>query len=172
MSVLALARGSIILRCAGIALAVVFTLSSGFAHAQMPAQDAAAPAVEGPTLSSENLPPPTIETRPEPLPSPDIDFQPSWDSVNLALSEPDLALDPPSNPFWAGRRTGVSWLAAGGPAAFGITEFELGLSLAPIRRDSGAMLSVTPGFGFHAWSGARQLELPGQVFDTYLDINW
>jgi len=33
-------------------------------------------------------------------------------------------------------------------------------------------LSIVPGFGMHQWSGPAAVDLPGQVYDLYLDLQW
>lgn len=33
-------------------------------------------------------------------------------------------------------------------------------------------LSIVPGFGLHQWSGPASVDLPNQVYDLYLDLQW
>ncbi len=38
--------------------------------------------------------------------------------------------------------------------------------------DERSPLNITPGMGVHLWSGPQTLDLPPQVYDVYMDLQW
>jgi len=64
-----------------------------------------------------------------------------------------------------------AWLAGGNGNAFGMVDADLHHTWL-LGYSDGAPLEITPGLGYHAWSGPRGLDLPGQVYDVYLDLHW
>ncbi|MBM4005362.1 MAG: hypothetical protein FJ295_19065 [Planctomycetes bacterium] len=84
-------------------------------------------------------------------------------AVDLVVSD-----DGPRPPAW---QLSGGWLPARGGNGFGMADFDLHRS-AYIEWSAGRPpMAVTPGFGFHFWSGPAALDLPSRVYDLYLDVS-
>jgi hypothetical protein len=95
---------------------------------------------------------------------------PSFDAIGPI--SPEVSGPPKNFPFWYSRRMSGTWLSKTGSDGFGITDIETSTSFAPIYFDDVPALLITPGFGVHLWNSPGALDLPAQVYDFYLDINW
>jgi len=82
--------------------------------------------------------------------------------------EPAVASESLSLP--ATRLTAI-WLAAGGAHGFGMTDLDCNHTWL-LGYDDLPPLNITPGLGMHLWSGPRDLNLPAQVYDAYVDFLW
>jgi len=54
---------------------------------------------------------------------------------------------------------------------FGMTNLDLrhtGL----LGYDDQPPLNITPGIGTHFWTGPQTLDLPPQLYDVYMDLQW
>ncbi len=54
---------------------------------------------------------------------------------------------------------------------FGITSLDLRHTWL-LGYDEYSPLNITPGLGVHLWSGPQTLDLPPQVYDVYMDLQW
>jgi hypothetical protein len=54
---------------------------------------------------------------------------------------------------------------------FGITSLDLRHTCL-LGYDQYSPLNITPGMGVHFWSGPQTLDLPPQVYDVYMDLQW
>lgn len=95
---------------------------------------------------------------------------PSFDDIGPLPGE--VASPATRFPFWHSRGFSAAWLAKGGRDGFGVTDVELGTSVAPIYFDDLPALLITPGFGFHFWNAPNDLDLPARVYDAFIDVNW
>lgn len=95
---------------------------------------------------------------------------PSFDTLRPV--SPEVSGPPKCFPFWYSRRMSGTWLSKSGHDGFGITDVETSTSFAPIYFDDVPALLITPGFGVHLWNAPAALNLPAQVYDVYLDLNW
>ena len=89
-------------------------------------------------------------------------------------SEPDPDEPPGSRPGVFQKVSFLStWLATGvGPDDFGVLDLELWSDFGfpcPTRQWP---LAVTPGFGVHFFDGAIGADLPGAVYDAYVEFRW
>lgn len=83
------------------------------------------------------------------------------DFVAVGFEEDDLP----------GTRFQANWLVGGGSDAFGVFDFDANHSWL-LGYDDWPPWTITPGLGFHVWSGPQTLDLPPRVYDAYLDIHW
>jgi hypothetical protein len=82
--------------------------------------------------------------------------------------------------FIKAKRIEYSWIPAGsGDKAVGITDTDTNVTFQiPFFFNTQTPLLITPGFGFHFWSGPQSLpplplaDLPGVTYDAYLDTAW
>lgn len=63
------------------------------------------------------------------------------------------------------------WLAPGGATGFGSADFDARYTWELGGFDREPIL-VSPGLGFHLWSGPEVLDLPPRVYDLYVDLSW
>jgi len=87
----------------------------------------------------------------------------------------EVSLDNPCLDRQAARpvnRLAMSWITAGGRHGFGNVDFDLSRTWAVSSQPEIAPPAITPGFGWHLWSGPTALDLPAQVYDLYLDLSW
>jgi hypothetical protein len=66
----------------------------------------------------------------------------------------------------------MAWLAPGGSNGFGTTDFDFRTSFRWLPRNAAHPIEVSPGVGWHLWSGPAALDLPPQVYDVYLNLSW
>jgi hypothetical protein len=75
-------------------------------------------------------------------------------------------------------RADYHWLVGNGAAELGVNDIETSATFAfPILYNTKFPLLVTPGFGIHLFDGpvtnpALGLDLPGAVYDAYLEAGW
>jgi hypothetical protein len=91
-------------------------------------------------------------------------------SSQKALSAVDLLVtdDGPNPAAW---QFSGGWLPSHGEYGFGITDFDVHRTSYIEWFPGQPALSLTPGFGFHFWSGPAALDLPPRVYDLYLDLS-
>ena len=65
-----------------------------------------------------------------------------------------------------------AWLAPGGATGFGTTDLDVHYTWQVGQAFEREPLLVTPGVGFHLWSGPDVLDLPPRVYDLYVDLTW
>lgn len=66
----------------------------------------------------------------------------------------------------------ASWLSPRGVDGFGSTDVSVAHGWAWQGPFAEQPLSVAPGFGMHFLNGPADLELPGVVYDVFLDLSW
>ena len=129
--------------------------------------------------------------------SPPPEYQPSWIAppcespwAHLGLygngfywiyGGPQYFSPPPPGPPPAGAKSGMlqrvtlteTWLAGGnGRDEMGVNDLEVKATLALPVSWLATPLILTPGFGVHHFNGPEVTDVPGQTYDTYLDIRW
>jgi hypothetical protein len=105
---------------------------------------------------------------------PQIVPEPTWlesapDDWESPLATNPLEETPP--PLPAGSLS-LAWLAPGGATGFGSTDFDAHYTWEVGRAFDREPVLVTPGLGFHLWSGPDVLDLPPRVYDLYVDLSW
>lgn len=99
--------------------------------------------------------------------------EPPWQEPPLEEWQSPLAANPleevPSS--LPASSLSFSWLAPGGANGFGTTDFDAHYTWQVGNIDREPLL-ITPGVGFHLWSGPDVLDLPPRVYDLYVDLSW
>jgi hypothetical protein len=106
----------------------------------------------------------------DPLQLPDASWQrPTPDDWQSPPSDDNLADLPQTFPAAS---VAFGWLAPGGPKGFGSADLDVHYTWQLGQVLDREPLLVTPGLGFHLWSGPEVLDLPPRVYDLYVDLSW
>jgi hypothetical protein len=106
----------------------------------------------------------------DPLQFPDASWQRSTpDDWQFSPSDDKLADIPQSFPAAS---VAFGWLAPGGATGFGSADLDVHYTWEVGQAFDREPLLITPGLGFHLWSGPEVLDLPPRVYDLYVDLSW
>jgi hypothetical protein len=106
---------------------------------------------------------------PEASQLPEVVWEPPlFDEPQLPSSRDAIAVPPLSFPA---ATVAFGWLAPGGARGFGTADFDVHYSWR-VDRGFDQPFVITPGVGYHLWSGPGVLDIPPRVYDLYLDLSW